>query len=206
MGLIGKGADEGASMDMIYGLVILFPCLLFTMLCTAYVTTISMAIVADVAIGCHTVESWADPDIREWIMMLRFPLLTTLLAGMCGYPFHALGLTILGALISFMAFPLILACQLESGSALFPFSLPVLKGMASYPTVWLTFYGLAAILIAGGILLLWGAQKSAVMLLLAGPGLGGILLILSCLLGRVLYLTSGSEHPDAVKDDDEDDA
>jgi hypothetical protein len=203
-GLIGDGSKKGVSWDMLFNLLVIgLPGLIITFLAVAYIAMMCMTVIADVAIGCHTVDSWPDSDFSEWVIMLRFPLMATVLTTLCGYPLKAIGLGLLGAVVSFAAFPLILSCQLESGSAALPFSLPVLKGIISRPQVWLSFYGFAAVLVVIGLLVTLLVGRWAITIVLAGPILGAILVILSCMLGRVLYLTSGIEHLDAEEEDDE---
>ena len=202
-GMLDPGGTRGVSSSMIGGVPMMIFALLISFVSLAYIISICLTVVADTAIGCHTVEAWPDADPREWIMTLRIPIVTLGFAGLLCYPvFKVFGWVLPALIVGFIAFPIILASQLETGSALVPVSFPVLSGLRSFMNVWLKFYGQSSLLALSWLLLVWmGSLYPGMAILLLGPLTAALLLVYCCLLGRVLYLTSAVEHDEVVEEE-----
>ncbi|MBX9789340.1 MAG: hypothetical protein K2Y37_10535 [Pirellulales bacterium] len=185
-----------------WGLLIFFA-LLWSL---SYASGLMLVIVRETAEGADTLDESPDIDWRNWIFPLVYLLEISAQAvalgwgvrwllklGFSDWPAGAIGLGV----TTFLTLPVLLLSALESGSALLPFSGPILRSLARLSWAWLLFYGLTAALmtpIAGALALAitpyywWGC-------LAAGPLVAAYLLLYARLLGRLGWLVTERLQP-----------
>jgi hypothetical protein len=188
MGLL-SGSMAGGLQAGCFGIL----AFLFTFFALGYAAACLTDIVENTAHNLDKAENWPDPDWRDRVWyMLRVGLLIGL-AALIG--------TIVGGLSSlaadlfwpivllavFLLFPILLLSALESASIFWPVSPPVWQSLLTAWRAWLTFYLLAAALLAAWLALAAAlfAYSNLLAALIAGPLWAAAFFSYARLLGRL---------------------
>ncbi|MGD9647321.1 MAG: hypothetical protein AB7U73_16530 [Pirellulales bacterium] len=172
----------------------------------SYASSIMLIVIRETAEGADTIDESPDIDWRDWTFQLVYMLEIVAQAIAAGWgarwlldlawPDSAAGEVGL-TLVAFLLFPVLLLSALESGSALFPFSAPILRSTVRLAWAWGLFYLLAGALAApiAGFAALTATPYYWLGCLLPGPLLGAYLIIYARLLGRLGWLITERLQP-----------
>lgn len=164
-----------------------------------------LRVVVDTAAGVDRVESWPEPNWREWTGQMMYVTYLVIVAGIAGYSIAllmkvagyegSLWWPMLGTV--FVLFPILLLSALEANSLFLPFSLPILQSLGTLWWGWFLCYVLFAMLTAvlAGIAWLAFAVHPFLGAVLAGPVTPAVMLMASRLLGRLAWRASHEPEP-----------
>ena len=214
--VLGNVNDRGLGRETVLAAGALGLLVFFSLLWSlSYAAGCMLLIVRETAEGADEMNESPDIDWRDWIFQLVYMaeilaqgvalgwfarwLLTLALPGT---PAPAIGL----ALVTFVAFPVLLLSALESGSALMPFSAPILRSLIRLGWAWGLFYLLSGALLVPiiAIAALVATPYATLGWLAPAPLVAAYLLIYARLLGRLGWLiTARLQPPDLDWPDEE---
>jgi hypothetical protein len=165
-----------------------------------------LAIVQDTAIGLDRIEQWPGPNFLDWIFdsfYLWSSLFLSLLPGvLLGYMRGAGGTgvsavaTVLGLILAFGLFPIMLLSALDSGTPLGVWSNSLVGNLIRHKSTTKRFFLGAAVLAAGALVsLVFAVQPWFLVSLFGAVAFNAIAMIYFRLLGRLAGLL-GSDQPD----------
>jgi hypothetical protein len=203
IGALAHWLSQGDPARLVVRLVLLgLPSLWIFVWSASYAAVLGLAIIEGTAAGNDRIESWPEPNWRDWMLPFIATLWIAGLSASAGYGAARLlelaSVPVPGAMAAFglALFPVLVLSALESGQVLFPFSVPVLRSMVSWWWAWGLFELLAAAILAappatGWVLFRFSPMAAA---LVAGPALAASILIYARLLGRLGWRVSGVEQ------------
>lgn len=165
----------------------------------SYAAGCMLVIVRETAEGADAMNESPDIDWRDWIFQLVYVgeilaqgvaigwfVRWLLKLALPGTPAPGIGL----ATVTFIAFPVLLLSALESGSALLPFSAPILRSLFRLGWAWGLFYLLSGALLVPiiAIAVLVATPYATLGWLAPAPLVAAYLLIYARLLGRLGWL------------------
>jgi hypothetical protein len=161
----------------------------------SYTAACCMHIFESTAAGLDRIESWPEPNWREWMAEMLYagwigviPLGVSYGLGLLGESQGTPKLVTVPAVFFFL-FPISFLSALEANTIWVPLTLPILGSLARWWWCWLVFYCLAGFVIgsisAAAIFLIASSQFGALICL--GPILAAGALIYFRLLGRLAW-------------------
>ena len=205
--VLGNVNDRGLGRETVLAAGALGLLVFFSLLWSlSYAAGCMLVIVRETAEGADQMNESPDIDWRDWIFQLVYVaeilaqgvalgwfvrwLLTLALPGT---PAPAIGL----AIVTFVAFPVLLLSALESGSALLPFSGPILRSLFRLSWAWGLFYLLSGALLVPiiAIAALVATPYATLGWLAPAPLVAAYLLIYARLLGRLGWLIAERLQP-----------
>ncbi len=173
----------------------ILPLIWVSFLTFSFSAACSLCVLESTAAGIDRIETWPDPQWKEWMAQLIYlgwvgavPLAVSYgLARLAGLS----GMRVEAALpgIFFLLYPIALMSALEANSIWVPLTLPVLMSLVRWWWAWLTFYLLTGLL-AAGLAALFSfsiASSQDLLQLLLGPLTAAAALIYFRLLGRLAW-------------------
>lgn len=185
------------------------PLIWLTWWAVSHASACCLRVIVDTAAGVDRIESWPEPNWREWTGQMMYVAYLVIVSGFAGY---SVGLLMkvagnegsiwwpmLGTV--FVLFPVLLLSALEANSLFLPFSLPILQSLGLLWWGWLLCYVMFSMLAAvlAGIAWLSFAVHPFLGAMLAGPAFAAILLIASRLLGRLAWRASHEPEPQKTR-------
>ncbi len=161
--------------------------------------SIFQATVQDTANGYNVIENWDDSDFRDWFGPTFVVAMQLLLAIIVGVGLHALagGETPAAVFaIAGLLFPVFYLSAMEASSPLVPVTMPITRTLTSHWYVWLLFYFITGLLLAGLVAALkWLSRENQFVAAAIAP----LLLttgwfIYARLLGRLGWRVSEDRH------------
>jgi hypothetical protein len=205
--VLGNVASEGLGKETVLAAGALSLLVFFALLWSlSYAASCLLVIVRETAEGADQMSESPDIDWRDWIFQLVY--MAEILAQSIALGWFArwlLNLALPGtaapaiglAVVTFVAFPVFLLSALESGSALLPFSAPILRSLFRLSWAWGLFYLLTGALLIPVTMLAAHIATPYATLGWLGPAplLAAYLLIYARLLGRLGWLITERLQP-----------
>jgi hypothetical protein len=187
---LASSSQPGALSAGAFGIVWIW----LVILTGSYAAACVFAIMETTAYNYDAPYDWPEPDWRDrFLHFLWMGWCLGLAAAICITPSTFLSETLQGrALISVIgvgiAFPVFVLSTMETNS-LVAFSSPIWRSLPSQPLVWITFYGLSSLLLAGCGLasVVLFSQFQWLSPLALGPLWAATILIYARLLGRLAW-------------------
>lgn len=200
------------------------PVLMIIAFTCSYASAACLAITQTTAEGYDEVDDWPKGDWREWAWTMAYPGGMFVLAALMGVGVHwllpvtlrgghHLGLLpelpvpvpILGLLVVFMAYPVLLLSALEAGSPTTPVSFPVLHSLAWVWWAWALLYLESGLMFAawGTLVVLGYGRHPWLTAALGAPLLAAMAMIYARQLGRLAWCIDRylASRPAADEDD-----
>ncbi len=206
--LLGTVGDNGLGRETVlatgaWGLLVFFT-LLWSL---SYAAGLMLVVVRETAEGADTMNESPDIDWRDWVFQFVYMLEIAAQAVAAGWAVRwLLKLTlpdspaaVVGLVgVSFLMFPVLLLSALESGSALAPFSAPIVRSLVRLGWAWGLFFLLTGALVApiAGVAVLAVTPYYWLGCLATGPLVAAYLIIYARLVGRLGWLITERLQPD----------
>jgi hypothetical protein len=172
------------------GRVIAMPAGIFFFLAISYASAFYLGVIESTSHGHTDPDHALEGDWRDWFWTL--PATWGVLAAVAALGWFISGWSPWGTWrvvrpVVWLLYPVFQLSTLETGSPALPFSLPVLRSLATRPLIWITFYGLSFGL---AVMVSWLAQVTWrdppwMSLLGMGPIVTFALFVYAWLLGQV---------------------
>ena len=171
------------------------PLIWLTVWSFSYAAASCLPVLIDTAAGNDRIETWPEPNWKEWALQLIYISYIGIVAEVLSYIVGQVCAILTGSpwiasvVALFILFPVVLLSALEANTLWVPFTAPILKSLKTLWWGWLLFYALTALMAGAWLaLLLIGISIAPYLtMLVAGPTLSAVLLIGSRLLGRLAW-------------------
>jgi hypothetical protein len=167
-----------------------------------------LAIAQDTAIGLDRIEQWPGPNFLDWIFdsfyLLSSLFLSFLPGVLLGYVLGTGGTggawvaTVLGSILAFVFFPIMLLSALESGTPLGVWSSSLVQNLIRHKSTTKRFF-LGSVVLAVAVLvsLIFTVQPWFLVSLFGAVAFNAAAMVYFRLLGRLAGLLASDQHDDA---------